>query len=55
MSLFTSDSEQLYQNCPGYDSDSPNEGDLSSIQEEDEDESPIQMVTPSSPGNVSKS
>ena len=54
MSLFTSDSEQMYQNLPGYDSDSPIEGDLSSIQEEDEDESPIQMTMPSSPGTVSK-
>ena len=50
MSLFVGDSE-LYQNSPSYDSDS-NDGDLESIQEEDEENSPIQMITPSSPGEV---
>ena len=53
MSLFVSESELYSLSQSNGDSDSLVDGDLGCIQEEEEEEdNPIQMMTPSSPGNV---
>ena len=54
MTIFRSDSELSPTSPANGDSSSLNEGDLESIQEEEEDETPLQMRALGSPGTVSR-